>query len=304
MGILPALVAAERTRAVQEDHGLDRILGTLQAMRYEELGSRFLQNYDPSPEGLQRFARENRLSLPEMGEFMALVKGFEDFRTGRLGARTAYLKARADLEKALAPPSFTLSPGQTRFEGGRPVASVPSTGFTLSPGAARYDAQGRVVAQRPPTRTPFTLSPGAARYDAQGRIVAERAPAPSGFTLGPGQTRFENGKPVASKPPADTTDQKEPPRLKSLRSLVTTYLGRYSAIAARQNIAAVDEKTQQVARQNLESALTLARQYRAEGGNPRDLGLSPEFVGTLLQSGALTRDEAETVLADLFPEVK
>ncbi len=305
MGILPALVAQERTRAVQEEQGLNRILGVLQGMRFEDLGRKFFRSYDPSPEGLQRFAAENRLSLPELSEFMALVKGFEDFRTGRLDAHTAYLKARTALEKALAPQPFTLSPGQTRYENGKPVASVPATGFTLSPGAARYDNQGRIVAQRPAEQKPFTLSPGAARYDAQGRLVVQRAPAPSGFTLGPGQTRYEGGKPVASKPAKKESGQKENPRLKALRSLAGTFLGRYSSLMAKQNIYTEnDPQSEQVARQNLAAAIGIARQIKKEGGDPRDVGITPDFLGKLLQAGAITREEADRVAADLFPELE
>jgi hypothetical protein len=52
------------------------------------------------------------------------------------------------------PESYTLSPGQSRFENGQQVAAVPpeekaQPGFSLGPGETRFDASGQQIASRP-----------------------------------------------------------------------------------------------------------------------------------------------------------
>lgn len=51
-----------------------------------------------------------------------------------------------------APETFTLKPGETRYSGGRAVASQPASdsGFALSPGQTRFDATGRPIASVAP----------------------------------------------------------------------------------------------------------------------------------------------------------
>lgn len=58
-----------------------------------------------------------------------------------------------DMMKPKAGEGYTLGPGETRFEGGKAVATVPSIrsgeGYTLSPGQVRYDAEGNPIAGVP-----------------------------------------------------------------------------------------------------------------------------------------------------------
>jgi hypothetical protein len=60
------------------------------------------------------------------------------------------------------PEGYTLSEGQTRFEGGQPVASVPKPPPT------------------PPPPAPFTLGPGQVRFNEAGQRIAGVPPTPTG----------------------------------------------------------------------------------------------------------------------------
>ncbi|GEM_PF-3760964 len=294
MGVLNALAEMERLNTIGAQRGATQIKNYLQAERDRALGKRFFENYDPSPEGLQRFAADHNLDMPALARFTALVKGFEDFANNRADAQAAYTNALSRLTTALRPQTSNVSPGQRIVDqaSGRVIYTAPPAPAqqkVLPPNATVYDprTQTGVYTAPPAPERKLPLAPSTTVYDPRTNKAIFTAP---------------------SAPPKQgslTAAQKQAAGdLKDLRNRFASYFGRYSAIAAKQNILTSSPKSQAIARQNLTAALALARQYKAGGHSPAELGLSPETIGQLLAAGALTRDEAEQALHDLFPEVR
>lgn len=272
MGLLQDLYRStpEQEAAIQNRH--QRVVGFIDQLRYRKLGQKFFESGDMTPEGLQAFAKQNNLGIDEMSHFMATAKGFQEFKTGQVNAETAYTKAQADLVKAKSAADFTLKPGEQRFgPQGQQIAGIPgapSGGFTLSPGQTRYGALGGApiaVGEEEPQK-----------WGPLQKGIDPQTNQPYYFRM----DQF-NRKYVVPGVQAPGTAAGENPVLEDIRKQYNVAQGQWASAKRGENVLSVgfEEGGLDVIAVNEQKMRILEQQYKANGGDPRRLGVQQPAPG-------------------------
>jgi hypothetical protein len=103
-------------------------------------------------------------------------------------------------------------------------------------------------------------------------------------------------KEKATGPKFAEKESQEGKKLKDLKKDYWSMLKQYNNAKRGVGQFVADPNKEQVAEQSLEKVKTLAAQYITNGGNPKDLGISPEDIKAAVKAKALKYEDALIIL--------
>lgn len=112
----------------------------------------------------------------------------------------------------------------------------------------------------------------------------------------------EREKAIGKKKPIKPTTGKTPKEkgLKEFSDLYKYHIGQYNQASRGVGQFIEDPNKERVARESLKRAITIAIQHKKAGGNPADLGITPEAIKQQYKAGNLKKDKAVAALQILF----